>query len=544
MDSGPSPDTVDAEPDDGGGSTRVSRQARRAFRARDFRKAAPLLEAAAAEDPNNVSVLTKLARALGQLDRKSEADAIHRRILELEPTNTRIRTRLGEAEWDEGRRDEALAHFKAAAVDENDTKSNLRLGQRLISQWQINEAERAFERVVALEPKNVPGLLGLARCAGYAGDREKCLTFLRRAAAIQPENPQIALYIRRQEQEPAQLDWKQELSDAAVALRDEGRPTGERLWAAQRLISYGVTDIILETLPRFEAKSSQARRFVQIARQLDRSGLSQPSWASSESSDQEKEQLNAVNGVVERLKPGADVLLLVFSGAMNRAFLSLDILHRVLRTTGASIIYLRDLERTVYAGGVVGLGSDFNSTTQALRDLRKRSGARRLLTFGNCIGCAGALRYGLALGAEAMLGISPRIGAPAADALAPSTKTKLQALMDVAPEYAGDLVDLYRAAGPDAPRVSLVAGEGSEPEASFARDMAAKVPGVVYAAIPGVYLECFGDILARGLLPPLMASFVADGEISPDVLEGLRCPEPNPKGVAPGVRSPASEVSP
>ncbi|MGI8839515.1 MAG: tetratricopeptide repeat protein [Caulobacteraceae bacterium] len=508
-------------------------QARRAARAaRKKARAAtalPELETAAAENPNDLAALAALADALAKAGRTADLAAVNQRILEQDPANAKALTQLGVAAWKRGDRTEALRHLKAAAItDEADPRALLRLGQRLISQWQIDEAEKVFERVIGLEPNNVEGLLGLARCSGYGGDRERALTLLRRAAVLQPQNPQIALYIRRQETEPPQLDWKQELREATVALRDEGRPTGERIWSAQRVLSYGVTDVILETLPSLEANSAKARRFVQIARQLDRSGLSQPSWASGESTDPEAEQLNALTGIAERLKPGADVLLLVFSGAMNRAFLSLDILHRILRKTGVSIAYLRDLERTLYFGGIVGLGADFNSTTEALRDLQRRSGARRLMMFGNCIGCGGALRYGLALGAEAVLGVSPRIGAAAGEALAPSTKSKLQALMGGAEGFAGDLIDLYIGAGAAAPDVTLVAGEGSEPEATFAREMSARVPGVVYAAIPDVYLECFGDILARGLFTPMMSSFVADGKVAPEVIEALRHPAPPP----------------
>ncbi len=504
---------------------REARAGRSALKKGDALAALAHLQAAASETPDDVAILELLARALDKLERPAEAETVYRRILEQDATHAKALSKVGEADLRQGRRSEALVHFTAAtAADPDDPKANVQLGNTLLAEWRIDEAEAAFRRVIAVEADNVAALLGLGRCAGIRGDVEETSTFLRAAAASQPENRKIALRIKRLEADAGDHDWNKEVLDATAVLRNPDSAPGERVWAAQLLLAYGVTDIVQEVFAPLEATSPPARRLVQVARQLDRSGLSQPSRPPGQAADPEIEELNALTGVVERLKPGAEALMLVFSGRLNRAFLSLDILHRLLRNSGASLVYLRDLERTNYLGGVVGLGADFGATAEAFRALMKRSGARRLLMFGNCIGCAGALRYGLELGAEAVLGVSPRVGGEAIQSLSPATAAKLTALLENTSRPGLDLTSLYLAAGAAAPRVTLVAGAGAEPEAGFAREMAAKVPGVVYAAMPGVYRECFGDILARGLFPPLVSSFVAEGKVAPKVLEALSQP--------------------
>ena len=534
MDEKPANGPADAADLANSGSREVLRSARSALKQSDFAAALAQLEAAAAENPDDVAVLSLLARALGKLKRPAEAEAIYRRILAQDPTHAKALAKIGEVDWRQGRRAEALDHFQAANQDS--PKVNLQFAKRLLDEWRVDEAETAFRRVIAVEPGNVAALLGLGRCAGIRGDEEETLVCLRAAAASQPGNRKIELRLKRLEADADDHDWNKEVLDATAVLRKADSAPGERFSAAQLLLAYGVTDIVQEVFTPMEATSTQARRLVQVARGLDRSGLSQPSRPPGQAADPEIEELNALTGVVERLKPGAEALMLVFSGRLNRAFLSLDILHRLLRNTGASLVYLRDLERTNYLGGIVGLGADFAATTEAFRALMARSGARRLLTFGNCIGCAGALRYGLELGAEAVLGVSPRVGASAIQGLSPATAAKFAAMLAATSRPGLDLTNLYLAAGAEAPRVTLVAGAGAEPEASFARDMAARVPGVVYAAMPGVYRECFGNILARGLFSPLVSSFVAEGKVAPEVLEALRQP-------ASGNASPGGDLS-
>ena len=369
------------------------------------------------------------------------------------------------------------------------------------------------------------------------------MAFLRAATASEPGNQKIEFQIKRLGADHAGHDWKLDLLDAAEVLRAVDSPRDQLFWAARLLLVHGVTDIVHEVLTPLEQSSQKARRLLQMARQLDHLGLSQTPGALSQLFTPEAEQMNALTGVVERLIPDAETLVLVFTGRLHRALLSLDVLHRILRKTGASLVYLRDLERTSFLGGAVGMATDFNGTVDALRALMARAGARRLLIIGNCVGCAGALRYGLALGAEAVLGVSPRIGALAVQRLSPAIAAKLAALRDSAPSLTQDVPSLYLAAA-SPPRVTLISGAGVEPEASFLRDMSAKVPSVFSVEMPSVSGECFGDILARGYLSTLLSSFVADGAVAPEILAALGRPAPKDVERRPEPNRSEMEVAP
>ncbi|MEO8926161.1 MAG: tetratricopeptide repeat protein [Caulobacteraceae bacterium] len=499
----------------------------------DFEDAVVNLSAARAEEPDNTKILTLLGRALRESQRPVEAEAVYRRLLEIEPANVAAQMAVGRTAWEQGRRSEALVHLRAAAAAGGpaDPRRDLSIGEKFLAQMQIDEAAAAFRRVLAAHPDNAAALKGLGRCAQVSGDDEEALAKYRAATAHEPGNPWLQTEIRRIEAKQGGDDWKSELGDA-IAISNAADSTREdRLWSAHILVAYGMTGQVEKALAPLE-KTGPVRRLLQIAHQLGRMGLSQPAVAPGEGVGPEAELFGGLSGFVEQLNPGSEALVLVFTGVANRAFLSMDMMHRVLRTTGASVLYLRDLQRTRYLAGVVGLGEDFASTAESFRTIMARSGASRMLMIGHCGGCAGALRFGLALGAEAVLAVAPRIiDAAILDGLSGRGAAKRDALRKSAGPFAGDLPSLYSAAE-SAPRVTLIAAKDVEPEASFARDMTARVPGVISVEMPGALKGSLGDILALGLLSPLISSFVESGGVSPDILEGLIRPASDEAAVA------------
>ncbi len=107
-------------------------------------------------------------------------------------------------------------------------------------------------------------------------------------------------------------------------------------------------------------------------------------------------------------REGADIALLVFCGVKHRLGMPLPMSHRWLGRARASIVYLRDLKTDFYLGGVTSLG-DRAASIEALRQIVKDLGARRIVTFGNSSGGYGALDYGMALGAEAAMSMSGQV---------------------------------------------------------------------------------------------------------------------------------------
>jgi tetratricopeptide (TPR) repeat protein len=92
----------------------------------------------------------------------------------------------------------------------------------------IDNAERLYRQVVALDPKNSIAVTGLARVALERGDQRSAYTFARQALALDPDNPIAShLAMRMAEQmrnrgEPLPDDPGVPVPPAADGARDPG----------------------------------------------------------------------------------------------------------------------------------------------------------------------------------------------------------------------------------------------------------------------------------------------------------------------------------
>lgn len=478
-----------------------------------------------ADEALRVRMQVEIAQTHYQLGEFDRAAAQYRAALERQPQHKPALLGLATVCWAQGHRSEEVEQLRTAFKwHPNDAKVRLQLGFALLEEWHLTEAQEIFQGSIAKRPQDIEALCGLSQCAVQRGDIAKAKDILESVLKIEPDNPAARLDLKRLQENFAAHDWKEELRQAILVAQAPRTRLPDRLRALRQLLEYGVTDVVIPVLDGLETSNPVVRRMRQSAQQLERLGLAQPAGSLARSDDAERDELNVPSGVVERLVPGADTLVLVFCGRLNRTSLSLDIMHRILRATGASLVYLRDLERTHYLGGVVGLGADFPATLEAFRQLQARSGARRLLALGHCVGCAGAMRYGLALGAEAVLGVMPRTPETNRTQMSAAAAVRMATLRKSAPQFSADLPSLY-AAAPTHPRVSLIYGADVAPDLAFARQMAEQVPDVVGAAMPGFFSEIFSALLARGILTPLLERFVATGGIPADLLAQITRPE-------------------
>ena len=299
--------------------------------------------------------------------------------------------------------------------------------------------------------------------------------------------------------------WKDEIA-AALAVLQRGNANPEhRLAACVLLAQYGVTEGLDSELEALSATFPRAAVWRRTVRQLERTGLGRP-LPRIEADGNVADELLENLGVMEKAVPGSDTLVLVFGGVNHRLGLSFDIVQRILRPTGASTLYLRDLERTWYAGGIVGMGATFCDSVRAIQNTIRRLRAARVLAIGNCLGCAGAVQYGLAIGFDAILGLSPRLRIP--DRLSCFDPLR------------GDVRDAYAAAEPR-PRLTLVYGEDCPEDADEVAHMAG-VDGVVAAPIAHYDGHaCLALLFARGLLTRLLRGFVRSGVIGGELLADI-----------------------
>lgn len=153
-------------------------------------------------------------------------------------------------------------------------------------------------------------------------------------------------------------------------------------------------------------------------------------------------------------RPGADTMVVCFTGRIHRLGLPMPLAHRWLATLPASLVYLRDFRQTFHIGGIASLGSTRRDTVAALRDLARSLGARRIACYGKSGGLYASLLYGLELGAHAVLGLSGPTNLSAEF----NHYLRTERLLDADAGEVVDLRDAYgRAAAP--PKVLIVYGE-------------------------------------------------------------------------------------
>jgi tetratricopeptide (TPR) repeat protein len=485
-------------------------------RARGTHEAALTHFAAAAHaGPGDVTAHLAAAGVLANLGRHEEAEAAYRRVIAQAPHHPQARSALADLARTKGDWSGALDHLRVAIeADPRSLRLRLRLGRALsdLSRWA--EAEDVFQAILGDSPRDAEALIGLADAAKAQGDTERALSLYRDAAGIAPLDPRPRRELRREATLDGADDWRTEVNDAMEVAATTASAPEAQIEAAKTLVEYGLTEAAKPLLSRLQARFPVARQLVLAVRQMERMGLAVPVPNGRPHPDAADHQLEALRGVIEIPVAEADTLLLVFAGTNNRLWMTFSLLHKLLRKTQISIVYCRDLRRDWYASGVVGVGGDFASTVHGFRDLATAHGARRILTLGNCVGCGGALRFGLALGAQGVLGLGPKLQPN--DALKPDQKASLASIRQLLPSGHKAARIRYREAD-SRPAVSLIYGERCGADAAEARSMA-DIPGIEATAIPeSADPDSVKDLLVRGLLEPVLHDFVCHGRLSPEL---------------------------
>ncbi|WP_237481368.1 putative capsular polysaccharide synthesis family protein [Lichenibacterium dinghuense] len=197
----------------------------------------------------------------------------------------------------------------------------------------------------------------------------------------------------------------------------------------------------------------------------------------------------------------ATEVLLVFCGRHGSLGFPLPIAHRWFAPLGVHVVYLRDPDGELYAGGLRTLGGDRGATIRTLRGVVDELGATRIACYGNSNGGYAALLYGLEMGAAAVLAVNAMI-------LISEEQIVSYRGADRRRPHLPDLARLYATASPR-PRVCLVHSADNAQDAAAALALAG-ISGVTVEAVPDVdghdahmaLIEGgqFGDLLRRALM--------------------------------------------
>ncbi len=205
--------------------------------------------------------------------------------------------------------------------------------------------------------------------------------------------------------------------------------------------------------------------------------------------------------------PSARDVVLVFLGVGSRFFMQIASLHPFLKPFGHHVLYLRDMQWSVFLRGIDGLGASYEESVARLRDVCRGlgDGHARIYCYGASMGGFGALRYGLDLGARRVLAIETMT----------STKGGLCRaqdegwLADKLGPLAVDLRTLYRQ-HPTPPPATLYYGADNRRDAIHAERFA-DVPGARVVPVPGsADHDCLGKLIADARFPEILTEFLAD----------------------------------
>jgi acyl carrier protein len=206
--------------------------------------------------------------------------------------------------------------------------------------------------------------------------------------------------------------------------------------------------------------------------------------------------------------PDADDVILLFCGRSHALGMSLSAIHRWLGRLPANLIYLRDFRRAFCLHGLSSLGADHAETLAALRRIIGSLRGRRVFCYGVSTGTYPALHYGLALGAEGVVGFAGIIDLASdltADLTLQRTMVRLRREL---PDTAIDLRQAY-ATAERPPQVQLVYGDGSWDDRLHAESMGG-LPGVTLEPIPACATHnVTTELIRRDQYEPLLQRLLA-----------------------------------
>jgi Flp pilus assembly protein TadD len=107
--------------------------------------------------------------------------------------------------------------------------------ERAIGHGLLDNAERLYSQVVALDPKNSIAVTGLARVALERGDQRGAYTFARRALALDPDNP-MASHLSQRMAEQMRNRGEQLPDDPAPDSGTSSAPAAARGGLVDRLL--------------------------------------------------------------------------------------------------------------------------------------------------------------------------------------------------------------------------------------------------------------------------------------------------------------------
>ena len=298
------------------------------------------------------------------------------------------------------------------------------------------------------------------------------------------------------------------LADALTWANDPGASDGEKLIAADVLISFGnldLADALIAQLSTRPALSGRLNRLVAASRQLRRSGvldeLRSMTDAGADIMDGRYEAYTA------RYEGATRKAIVVFTGVDPRIWLSLMMLHMFLKRLNTHVIYLTDHRRLIFLDGLETVAPGYEGLRDALARTLDDLGADEVHVMANSAGGFVGLRTAIELKAKSFLGMSIRTDLSDGSPIPVGDFFKKPELREVAPHMLIDLKPMLRAS-PWPERVILYSGDGNPVDRPHAEHLA-DLPNVTLHLLPNhVQHDVVAALLIRGDLEAVLRDFV------------------------------------
>ena len=162
---------------------------------------APLIEAAKLA-PEDLEILTNLAKVQGRIGKSAEAIRLFREATDLYPQVADAHLNLGIALADAGQLEAALKETtKAASLAPNMPSAHINRGRILDDLHRVGEARREFTIAYSLAPTNPDCLFYSSLVERESGNIVKESELLQKLVLLQPDNYKVAYFLGRSLQE-------------------------------------------------------------------------------------------------------------------------------------------------------------------------------------------------------------------------------------------------------------------------------------------------------------------------------------------------------
>ncbi|MEW5838000.1 MAG: tetratricopeptide repeat protein [Pseudomonadota bacterium] len=404
------------------------------------------------QQPNHIPLLTSIGNCQQRLEQFVEALETYKRVLEQQPNHIPLLTSIGNCQQRLEQFDEAIETYKKVLIQQpSHIQALMSTGNCQQRLEQFNEAVATYRKVLNQQPKNIQALMSTGLCQQRLEQLDKAIATYGEILEQQPDNiPAINQLFNSKESGTDNIEfkldyWRQaynmntnnafalfKIADLLARLRcdneaqnsyEEGlKITPDSIENLEKL------GLLLLRLEKYDMAGSIAERISALDRSSVFAEIIRAEIISQTSEDiiNHKNEFKILSSSYEwifknKKRPVInnhdyseviispdferfDTVIIVFAGMANRLMsFPISFFDSFLSYLGVSAIYLKDYSRDAYLSGITQLGDSEKDTIISLRRICK---TKKIITLGFSVGGVGAIRYGLELNADHIIGCS------------------------------------------------------------------------------------------------------------------------------------------